>query len=69
MRREPLETTEAIDAGWISNEKFDYACAVYDDVFGHEGAKPAVHTRQVRFCKPDFFCVVDDVTSSDGDCH
>ncbi len=68
-RKSPLETTEPIDAGWISNESFDYAAASYDDEFGAEGGKPAVHTREVRFCKPGFFCIKDRMTSADGRKH
>lgn len=68
-RKGPLETTAPIDAGWISNEVFDYAAASYEDEFGEEGRKPAVHTREVRFCKPGFFCVNDRMTSSDGKKH
>lgn len=68
-RKEPLETTEPIDAGWISNETFDYAAASYEDGFGPEGKKPAVHTREVRFCKPGFFCIRDRLASADGRKH
>ena len=31
--------------------------------------KPAVHTREVRFYKPDFFCVKDTLNSLDGAPH
>lgn len=67
-RSSPDRSIEPIDAGWITNEAFDHACAVYDDTFG-DGKRPASHTRRVRFCKPDFFCVSDKLTSLDGGTH
>ena len=68
-REGPKQVEEAIDAGWISNEGFDYAVGVYDDGFGPERVKPAVHKREVRFCKPGFFCVTDHLTAVDGKPH
>ncbi|MBQ8408868.1 MAG: alginate lyase family protein [Clostridia bacterium] len=68
-RRAPLQSTEPIDACWITNEQFDYACATYEDDFGGDHIKPAVHKREVRFCKPGFFCVSDTLTSTDGNPH
>lgn len=65
----PAVSEEPIDAGWITNDVFDYASASYDAEFGPERKKPAVHKREVRFCKPDFFCVADTLTSSDGEPH
>ena len=70
---------EPIRSGWISNEDFDYARAVYDGEFGplplDEKAEavplttPAAHLREVRFFKPDFFCVADTLRSRDGAPH
>ena len=68
-RKAPLCSTAPIDAGWITNESFDYATAVYDDGFGNDQNKPAIHRREVRFCKPDFFCVTDTLTSIDEQPH
>jgi len=68
-RKGPLFTEEPIDAGWITNDVFDYAQGVYDDTFGGAMIKPATHKREVRFCKPDFFAVSDTLTSSDGNAH
>jgi len=68
-RDEPKQVVEPIDAGWISNEQFDYAVAVYDDTYGDERIKLAVHKREVRFCKPGFFCVSDHMTSVDDELH
>ena len=62
--------TEPIDAGWVTNGTFDYAYGVYDDTFGvKEQVKSATHKREVRFCKPDFFCVRDTLSSADGNAH
>ena len=68
-RSSPRACKEPIDAGWITNDVFDYATAVYDDVFGEALLKPATHKREVRFCKPDFFCVSDTLSSLDGSAH
>lgn len=68
-RTVPNQVSEPIDAGWISNSTFDYAAGVYDDTFGIEMLSPAIHKREVRFCKPDFFCVTDTLTSRDGKAH
>ena len=68
-RTEPKRYTEPMDAGWISNDRFDYAFGVYDDAFGAERTKPAVHKREVRFCRPGFFVVADTLTSADGLTH
>ncbi len=69
FRRTPLQMSEPIDAGWVSNEVFDYACGIYEDGFGGEQRRLATHKREVRFCKPGFFCVVDTLRSADGDAH
>ena len=62
--------SEPIEAGWKTNAVFDYAYGVYDDTFGvKEQVKSATHKREVRFCKPDFFCVRDTLTSVDGEPH
>ena len=68
-RKVPLAATAPIDAGWVTNEAFDYAAATYDDTFGREMVRPATHKREVRFCKPDMFVVVDTLSSADGDAH
>ncbi len=57
------------DAHWVSCEEFDYAEGTYADTFGAERTKPAVHTRQVRFCKPGFFVVADSLSAADGNAH
>lgn len=69
QRGEPKLATSPIDAEWTTNDAFDYATATYSDMFGKQGLKPATHKREVRFCKPDFFCVSDTLTSVDGNCH
>lgn len=68
-REAPLVVSQAIDAGWISNDEYDYASASYEDGFGPEMVKAAVHTREVRFCKPGFFCVNDWMSAKDGMTH
>ncbi|MBP3333709.1 MAG: alginate lyase family protein [Clostridia bacterium] len=68
-RRAPLASESEIDAGWITNESFDYAYSVYDDTYGKDMLRPATHKREVRFCKPGFFCVTDTLTSIDKNTH
>ena len=81
MRYLPKKVVKPIDAKFVSNESFDYAKSSYTDTFGlkkFDGTddetaiplfKPATHTREVRFCKPEFFCVVDTLRSADGKVH
>ncbi|MBR4442857.1 MAG: alginate lyase family protein [Clostridia bacterium] len=68
-RREPLVSSDAIDAGWVSNDRFDYAQGTYDQGFGPDMLPLARHIRRVRFEKPGFFCVQDSLTSADGSEH
>ena len=72
-RSEPDKADTPIDVNWISNEKYDYACGSYDGSWGNFSQEThnsfVKHTRQVRFYKPDFFCVRDKVCSLDGKTH
>ena len=68
-RTAPKYCEEPIDAGWIIGEDFDYAVGVYDDGYGYNQIKSAVHKREIRFCKPDVFVVSDTVTSTDDSAH
>jgi len=68
-RKLPLQSEQAIDASWISNPEFDYAVSTYEDGFGDDLAKSATHKREIRFCKPHFFCVTDTLISVDGQKH
>ena len=72
-RTSPLVVQEPIDAHWVSNATFDYAAATYDDGYKRAGmsapVRVAAHRREVRFCKPAFFCVRDTLTSLDGNAH
>ncbi len=61
------KSEQEIDAGWITNETFDYAYGIYDEEYG--GTRPATHKREVRFCKPSFYVVRDTLTSADGNDH
>ncbi len=68
-RKEPRVLSEPADAEWISTKELDYASATYGDEFGDPPALLASHKREVRFFKPDFFCVADTLTSADGNTH
>lgn len=78
-RTSPRISDAPIDAHWISSETCDYACGTYDGEFGPlvlteadlqlPCCRPAAHTREVRFYKPDFFCVRDRLNSLDGAPH
>ena len=68
-RRQPYAVDAPIDAKWVSTPEYDYAEGCYDSGFGREDNCPARHIRQVRFCKPGFFCVTDLLASKDGAAH
>ena len=78
-RQQPRKVETPVDCSWVSNEKMDYACGSYEDEFGPlclceadtlvPLSRPARHTREVRFFKPDFFCVQDFLDSLDGKEH
>ena len=79
-RTDPLKASEPMDMQWISNESFDYACSIYDGEFAPpirrteelatlQRSTPATHQREVRFFKPEFFCVADTLRSRDGKPH
>ncbi len=68
-RAQPMKYETPYDAHWVSCDAYDYADGVYTDTFGAQRTKPAVHTRQVRFCKPGFFVVADSLSSADGHAH
>ena len=79
MRYAPKVSKKPVKAEWVTNAAFDYAKAAYTDTFakwaydGNESDIPlfkvASHTREVRFCKPEFFCVADTLKSTDGKLH
>ena len=69
QRKKPACAEGPIDCGFVSNSGFDYAFGVYDDGFGEEEKRLALHKREVRFFKPGFFAVVDTMTSRDGNAH
>ena len=68
-RNAPKVAENAIDADFFSNRDFDYACGIYEDTFGGNMIKSAVHKREVLFVKPDFFAVADTMESADGNTH
>lgn len=68
-RSEPKALDAPADAYWCSNARFDYAQGVYEGGFGPDQALLARHRRQVRFCKPGFFAVRDDLETMDGKPH
>ena len=61
--------SDKVDVEWLTNDEFDYARAVYSDGFGKDQAKLATHAREVKFFKPNLFCVTDTLTSADGNAH
>ena len=79
LRTAPRKAEHPISCSWISDEKMDYACGTYDDDFAPfhfsetepppAPVRPAKHTREVRFFKPEFFCVKDTLVSLDGKSH
>jgi hypothetical protein len=59
-----------VDLHFRSNERYDYARAVYDDGFGRRDRRPARHIREVLFLKAErLFLVRDALESLDGKPH
>ena len=70
FRREPLCMTGPIDAKWDSNANRDSACGVYDQGFGTNELKLAVHRREIVLDKVLGTVTVSDIVrSADGKVH
>jgi hypothetical protein len=54
---------------WSTNKESDYVEATYDEAFGGDVGRGVKHTRAVLFVKPDFWVVLDRLTSEDGKDH
>lgn len=67
--REANVSRSPVDARWQSTPEHDYVTGVYDEGYGDEkpGRVRGVHTRRVRFQKPDIFVVVDTLQPEAGD--
>lgn len=68
-RKGPLAVEQAIDANFVTGEKYDYVCGVYDETYGKELLRPAAHKREILFVKPDIFVVADTMKSMDDKAH
>ncbi len=68
-RTEPRRNASPEGAGWSSTPKRDFARGVYDQGFGPEERRLAVHVREIEFLKPDRFVVTDRISSADGRAH
>ena len=64
---------ELNDAVWITDPRFDYIAAAYEEGYGRFsliGSKDAnviddvVHTRRILFLKPDYWVIFDDLSAS-----
>jgi len=68
--RQNYVTDQPLDLAFRSNERYDYARGVYDEGFGKRDQRPARHTREVLFLKPErLFVVRDTLESLDGKPH
>ncbi len=68
--RQTYVTDKPLDLAFRSNERYDYARGVYDEGFGKRDQRPARHTREVLFLKPErLFVVRDTLESLDGRPH
>ena len=54
---------------WSSDTKHDYACSSYDDGYGHDNSIKVKHTRSIFFVKPEYWIVIDRLTSPDAKAH
>ena len=71
-RKMPEKLDEPNDAHFITRSDFDYAMGEYTDTFGKSFdslSSPASWRREVAFFKPDFFLVVDTLSSADTAPH
>ena len=48
---------------WDSDVKYDYASSTYEDGYAHDNSVNVKHQRSVFFVKPDYWIVVDTLTS------
>ena len=56
-----------VDVAFRSNDRYDYARGLYDEGFGKRDQRPARHTREILFLKPQrLFVVRDTLASLDG---
>ncbi len=62
--RQTYVTDKPLDLAFRSNERYDYARGVYDEGFGKRDQRPARHTREVLFLKPERLFVVRDTLES-----
>jgi hypothetical protein len=51
---------------WAPGRDSDYVEATYDEAFGGKVGRGVQHTRAVLFIKPDFWVMLDRLTSVDG---
>lgn len=54
---------------WSSGKDSDYVEATYDEAYGGNVGRGVQHTRAVLFIKPDFWVMMDRLTSLDGQEH
>ncbi|MCL5282814.1 MAG: heparinase II/III family protein [Planctomycetes bacterium] len=68
--RQNYVTDKPLDLAFRSDERYDYARGVYDEGFGKRDQRPARHTREVLFLKPQrLFVVRDTLETLDGKPH
>ena len=69
FRKKPCRTEAPINAGWTTTPERDFVRGVYDQGFGPQKKRLAVHVREIEFVKPDRFVITDRVSSADGHEH
>jgi hypothetical protein len=67
--RENYVVKQPLPHVWVSEPTFDYVEAAFDENFGGEVKRNVSHTRAVLFVKPDFWVILDTLTSHDGRQH
>ncbi len=68
--RQTYVTDQPLDLAFRSNDRYDYARGVYDEGFGKRDQRPARHTREILFLKPEqLFVVRDTLEPLDGKPH
>lgn len=67
--RETYVTGKALPNRWLTTAQFDFAEGWYDEGYGPNRERTVTHRRAVLFVKPEYWLVIDRLTSTDAAAH